>query len=181
MLANVDRGLLLTILVLAFAVAIVVIAGRVIWSIVKARKSRYPNSKRIIFWTLGSIFITAVSWVLNFGWIRFVMTFLLIPIIHGIVYFLANLFFSKYIDKSSKMSKLNLFFIIIYVTAYVFMPDGADVGGMYFFFGLIHNDTLSSIASFIADIAGIGHIVLFIMQIIEAKKIKKNMSADSNL
>lgn len=173
MLANVNRSLLLTLLIIVFVVAIVVIVGGVIFAIVKARKNNFPNSKKIIVCTFVSIIIAAVSWILNFGWIRFFMTFLLVPIIHGIVYFLVNLFFAKYTDQSPKMSRLNLLFIITYLIAYLLMPDGGDVGGMYFFFGLIHNDVLSGIASFISSIAVIGHIVLFVMQIVEIRKIKK--------
>ena len=53
------------------------------------------------------------------------------------------------------------------------MPDGTDVGEMYFFFGLIHSDVLSGVANFISSIAVIGHIVLFVMQIVEIGKVKK--------
>ena len=58
------------------------------------------------------------------------------------------------------------------------MPDGGDYGSMYFFFSLIHNDTLSSVANFISSIAVLGHIVMFIMQLIEIKKIKKGISTN---
>ena len=44
---------------------------------------------------------------------------------------------------------------------------------MYLFFGLIHSDVLSGIANFISSIAVIGHIILFVMQIVEIRKIKK--------
>lgn len=174
MLANVNRSLLLTLLIIAFVVAIVVIIGGVILAIVKAIKNKSSNSKKIIVCTFGSIIIAAVSWILNFGWLRFFMTFLLVPVIHGIVFFLSNMFFAKYTDQSPKMSRLNLLFIITYLIAYLLMPDGGDVGEMYFFFGLIHSDALSSAANFISSIAVIGHIVLFVMQIVEIRKIKKN-------
>jgi len=101
------------------------------------------------------------------------MTFLLIPVIHGIVFFSLSIFFAVYVDKSPKMLKFNVFFIITYLLSYVFMPDGADRGEMYFFFGLIHNDSLSSIAFYISGISFIVHIVLFFMQIFEVRKIKK--------
>ena len=57
------------------------------------------------------------------------------------------------------------------------MPDGGDIGGMYFFFGLIHSDTLSVAANFISSVACIAHIVLFILQIVEIRKIKENSIA----
>ncbi|MBE7011992.1 MAG: hypothetical protein E7415_04900 [Ruminococcaceae bacterium] len=173
MLANANLGLLLNLFVVLVVIAIVGVIGGVIWSIAKARKSGFRNSKRIVIWTVISIIIAAASWVLNFGWLRFFMTFLLIPVIHGIVFFSLSIFFAVYVDKSPKMLKFNVFFIITYLLSYVFMPDGADRGEMYFFFGLIHNDSLSSIAFYISGISFIVHIVLFFMQIFEVRKIKK--------
>lgn len=176
MLANANLGLLLNLFVILIFVAVVIIVGGVVWAIIKSGKSEAYTSKRIIIWTLYAIVIAAISWVFNFGWIRFFMTFLLIPVIHGIVFFSLNVLFAKYADKSPKMSKLNLLFIITYILVYVLMPDGADTGEMYFFFGLIHNNILSGIANFISGISFIAHIVLLIMQIVEIRRIKKSIS-----
>ena len=169
MLAKVNKNFLLALLIVVFIVALVVIVGGTILGIVKARKA----SKKVIFRTLGSIIIAAISWILNFGWLRFMMTFLLFPIIHGILFFLANMFFCKYTDESPLMSKWNLLFIITYLIAYVFLPDAADAGGMYFFFGLINSDILSDVAYYLSIAAGIAHIVLFVLQFCEIRKIKK--------
>ncbi len=176
MLANVNRGLMLALLIIGLVIVFSAVIGGLIWAIVKARKNNSRNSVKVIVCTVGSIFIAAVSWILNFGWLRFFMTFLLVPVIHGIVFFLANMFFAKYTDQSPKMSRLNLLFIITYLTAYLFMPDGGDIGEMYFFFGLIHSDILSNIAFFISNIVATGHVVLFVLQIFEMRQIKKNIS-----
>jgi len=157
--------------------AIVVIVGGIIWSIIKIRKNNSSKFKKVTIMTFASILIAAVSWVLNMGWVRFFMTILLIPVVHGIVFLLANLFFAKYIEQSPKMAKLNILFIATYLIAYLFLPDGADVGGMYFFFGLIHNDTLSTIAGSLSGIAVIGHIALFVIQMIEVFTIKKKQKS----
>ena len=174
-------SLLIIMFVVAIAVAVFIIVGGTIWVIVKARKNGFSNSKKVIFYTIGAIIIAAFSWVLNFGWLRFIMTFYLIPIIHAIIFFLANMFLAKYTDQSSKMQKLNSLFIIAYLATYVFLPDGGDIGEMYFFFGLIHNDIISYIASFVSRIAGVGHIVLFILQLVEINKIKKTISENNVL
>jgi hypothetical protein len=50
---------------------------------------------------------------------------------------------------------------------YLSLPDGGDVGPMYVFFGLIHNDIVANISYIISSISFIGNIVLFILQIVE--------------
>ena len=92
MLANVNRSLLLTLLIVAFVVAIVVIVGGVLLAIVKARKNNSPNSKKIIVRTFVSIIIAAVSWIFNFGWIRFFYDFLI-----SSYYSWNSIFFGKYL------------------------------------------------------------------------------------
>ena len=161
-------------------VGLLLVIGLIVFVTVKAvkvlKQNNFYGKKRTILMSIFYILLVIVSWFLNMGWIRFFMTFLLIPFIHAVVFFLTNFFATKYFDKSTKIRNLNIWFIISYLIAYLLMPDGGDYGGMYFFFGLIHNDTLSSVANFISSIAGLGHIVMFIMQIMEIKKIKKNIS-----
>ena len=161
-------------------VGLLLVIGLIVFGIVKAvkvlKQNNFYGKKRTILMSIFYILIVIASWFLNMGWIRFFMTILLIPFIHAVVFFLTNFFATKYFDKSTKIRKLNLWFTISYLIAYLLMPDGGDIGGMYFFFGLIHNDTLSGIANSISSIAVIGHIVMFVMQIIEIKKIKKNIS-----
>lgn len=159
---------------------LIFVIGLIVLGIVKTikvlKKNDFYGKKRTILISICYILVVLASWFLNMGWIRFFMTFLLIPFIHAVVFFLTNFFVTKYFDKSTKIKKLNIWFIISYLIAYLLMPDGGDIGGMYFFFGLIHNDTLSGIANSISSIAVIVHIVMFIMQIVEIKKIKKNIS-----
>ena len=159
---------------------LLLVIGLIVFGIVKAikvlKQNNFYGKKRTMLMSIFYILIVIASWFLNMGWIRFFMTFLLIPFIHAVVFILTNFFATKYFDKSTKIRKLNLWFTISYLIAYLLMPDGGDIGGLYFFFGLIHNDTLSYVANFISSIAVMGHIVMFIMQIVEIKKIKKNIS-----
>ncbi len=159
-------------------VGLLLVIGLIVLGIVKAIKTLKQNNfyckKKTILMSLLYILIVIVSWFLNMGWIRFFMTFLLIPFVHAVVFFLTNFFATKYFDKSPKIRKLNFWFIISYLITYLLMPDGGDYGGMYFFFGLIHSDTLAGIANFVSSVAGIAHIVLFVLQIVEIRKIKRN-------
>ncbi len=170
-----NMNFFLILLIAFFVIAIAVVAGGMIWAIVKARKENGSNYIKTIVITVSSMLVAAVSWVLNLGWLRLFMTFFMVPVIHGIVFFIANLCFAKYIDKSTKMKKMNMLFIITYLIAYIILPDGGDEGGMIFFFGLIQNHILSFVAMYASYIAFIGHIILFIMQIEQVKKIKRNL------
>ncbi len=180
-LENENGNSLIKLLIIMFLVAIVgsiaLILGRVVLAMVKAIKNSAPASKKVIFYTIGAIIIAAASWVLNFGLLRFLLTILMIPMIHGILFLFANIYFAKYTEKLPNMKKLNLLFIITYLIAYVFLPDVDEM----VFFGLIHNNIISYIASFISRIAGVGHIVLFILQIVKIKEIKKSISENNEL
>ena len=178
MLSNVPGEILLFLLIIFFLVAILVVLGGTVWAVTKAKIEKSKSSKNNIIMTVVFIFIAAISWLLNFGWLRFIMTFMLIPFTHAIIFFLANLHVGKYLDKSTKIKKINLCFMITYLATYIFFPDGADYGGMYFFFGLIHNDILSIIAMCISYIAGLSHIILFIVQLVQIIKIKKSIKCN---
>ena len=103
MLSNVPSNVLLLSLILIFVIAIVVIVGGTIWVILKDGKNNSSNKKKIILLSIFAIFAAAVSWILNMGWIRFVMTLMLIPFIHAIIFFLTNLFMASYADKAKNI------------------------------------------------------------------------------
>lgn len=181
MLANANKSLLLGLLVILCVIALAVLVGGVFWSVVKVKKAKSSNYKKVVIWTYLSIIIATASWVFNFGWLRFIMTIMLIPVIHGIVFFVANLIFGAYVDQSPKMKRLNIFFVITYIVYYVLIPDGGDYGVMYSFFGLIHSNTVSGVSYSISTIASLCHGVLFVMQIVQVRKIKKQMRYTDNL
>ena len=180
MLANTKPFLLYLVMLITFVVAVAVVVGGTIWVIAKIRKSKSLYSKKVILYTVAAIVIAAISWILNMGWIRFFMTFLGIPFIHGIVFFLANMFFAKYTDRSRGMSALNLWFVISYLVVYLLLPDGGDYGEAYFFFGLIQSDALSGVAGLISNAAIVAHIVLFVLQIISMRKIKTSIAKNNS-
>ncbi len=140
----------------------------------------FCGKKKTILMSLFCIIIVMASWFFNMGWLRFFMTIILIPFVHAVVFFLTNFFAAKYFDKSTKIKKLNLWFIVSYIIAYLLMPDGGDIGEMYFFFGLIHSNKLSGMADSLSFAAFVGNIVFFAMQVSEIKKIKKNTVFNPN-
>lgn len=180
MLSNVPRELLSFLLNLIVVVMIVVIVGGTVWAIIKSIKKNSAEQRRVIILTWISLFVAALSWVLNIGWLRIIMTFLLAPFIHAIVFFAINFSVAKYVSQSPKIKKLNLFFIITYLLLYIFLPDGGDVGGLYLFFGLIHNDTLAYVGEFISSLAFVAHVVFLIMQVIEMGKTETGKNKKNN-
>lgn len=161
-------------LIIVATVLLSATVGLMISMILKVKKGVLCSRIWICLTTVLSMLLVALSWVLNFGWIRFFLTLLLFPLIHGIAFLVSNIVFSKYANRSHKMVKLNLLYIASYLISYIFMPDGGDIGGLYFFFGLIHNDVLSYIAAFISYLAFIGQILFFVLQIDKIRMIKKN-------
>ena len=119
-----------------------------------------------------SILVVVATWMFNLGWLRLFMTAFLIP--HIVLFVFMNLYSTKYFDNSKRIKILNIFFVLTFLFAYVFMPDSDDISS-YVFFGLVHNENVLNIAEIISTVAFVGNVVTFIMQIIGIEKIKKNL------
>ena len=119
-----------------------------------------------------SILVVVATWIFNLGWLRLFMTAVLIP--HIVLFVFMNLYSTKYFDNSKKIKILNIFFVLTFLFAYVFMPDGDDISS-YVFFGLVHNENILNIAEIISTAAFVGNVVTFIMQIVGIERIKKNL------
>lgn len=119
-----------------------------------------------------SILVVVATWIFNLGWLRFFMTAVLIP--HIVLFVFMNLYSTKYFDNSKRIKILNIFFVLTFLFAYVFMPDSDDISS-YVFFGLVHNENVLNIAEIISTVAFVGNVVTFVMQIIGIEKIKKNL------
>ena len=159
-------------------IRLILVIGLIVFGIIKGiqflRKNKFFGKTKTIILSIILILLVSISWVFNMGWLRIIMTILFIPIIHSVVFFFMNLCSARYFNESKRVKLLNVYFILTFLIAYFLMPDGGDYGEMYFFFGLVHSDILSAIACFVSTMAFVGHIVLFVMQIIEIKKIMKN-------
>ena len=139
----------------------------IINSIISTKKDRNNSKLKYNLISILFVIIAIVSWVFNMGWLSFIMTFLAVPIIHTIAFIIINSFSLSYIDKSVKLKRYVNLSYITYLLGYLSLPDGGDVGPMYVFFGLIHNDIVANISYIISSISFIGNIVLFILQIVE--------------
>lgn len=157
---------------------VLLIIGLIIYAIIKTVKFLRENSFRgkgkMIIISVISILIMASSWVINMGWLRLILTFLLIPVIHILAFFLMNLYSSKYFEKSKKLKVLNVFFVMTFLACHLFMADFDDVS-IYAFYRLIRDERLLSITGQVSFTSFFAHIVLFIVQVIEIRKLKKSI------
>ncbi len=181
MLANVNKNLIFYFLIALPCVLIALILSFLIFSIIKAKKKGEYTNLKMILSTVASIIIAGASWIFNMGWIRVILTIMLVPFIHAIVFFVTNLYISKYIRSSNKLKLLNVIFFVSYLMSYVLLPDGGDVGGVYVFFWLIHNDVLGYVCAVVCTFAIITHIVVFILQIIQVIKLKREIKSQNDI
>lgn len=176
MLANAPLNFFfLFIIIVLIILALAILAGMVIivrnW--IQGKKSRdYTKVKYNLICVLCMV-IAAVSWITNFGWVRFFMTLVTIPFIHAIVFFSINFFAVTQIKKSHMLKVLTLLSFVTYLCGYIFLPDGGDVGPMYVFFGLLHNDSMYGLCSAISWTGFAGNVVFMVLQMIEAIKIRR--------
>ena len=155
---------------------VIAITGIIIWGIAKLiklfKKNNLTKNKPLLL-SVICIVIATLSLVLNIGWIRFCMIIMLIPIIHPILFLWTNLYASKLFVDSTILKIINYLFIATYLSFWVLLPDGGDVGPTYCLFNLVRNDAFTDVAWAVSVNAGIAHIVLFIIQIIGFLKLKK--------
>lgn len=168
---------ILIFIVIATVLAFIVLATV---ELVKATKSKSVYRVFGVIIPILSILIAMASWFLNFGWLRFFLTFIAVPVIHAIVLFTVFFFCSRCAEKSKLMGVLLLLFDLSYLAAYLFFPDFGDVGGMYSFFGLIKNELLVNLATVVSGLALEGHIMLLVIILVLRHNLKKKQKSDSN-
>lgn len=114
MLANAPLNFFfLFIIIVLIILALAILAGMVIivrnW--IQGKKSRdYTKVKYNLICVLCMV-IAAVSWITNFGWVRFFMTLVTIPFIHAIVFFSINFFRGNTDQKISHVESIYLFIV----------------------------------------------------------------------
>lgn len=177
MLAMIPRELLLTILILIlliFGLTVLVGIAAIICAFIKAKKN--GNYKQLTYNSvcLLCVVIMVAAWITNLGWIRFIMTLMAIPFAHAIIFMIINFFAASQIERSARLKILTILSYITYVVAYVFLPDGGDVGPMYVFFGLVHNHMAVYASEVISTLGFAGNIIVLIIQIIEIIILKRN-------
>jgi len=113
--------------------------------------------------------LTAVmlaSWFLNFGWLRFVATFLLFPLVQGGLFILLNVFSSKYYRRSKPLWIVTVLSLATFLLPHLLIPDVSDIGPTYFFFGLIQNSAAADIAMGFGSLFLLVHLGLFTAQFV---------------
>ncbi len=125
----------------------------------------------MILLSLLSILIVAVSWLMNFGFIRLFCSLMLIPIAHAVIVFAICVVTSNYTNYK-KIRIYNFLFCITYILSNILFPD-ADEISYRMFFGLIENDFMCNLGEVLSIISLITHIVLIVLQVIEIGRIDK--------
>ncbi len=164
---------ILAIAVVCIAAAAVLFAiGIIIRSIIQAAKSK--NFTKLIFNLLSVLCIAlgAWSWLFNFGWFRFFLTFLGIPVIHAAAFFFINNFAATYTNKSRILKIAVIISHITYLLGYFSLPDGGDIGPMYAFFTLIRDDALTGICFTIAGFGFFINAVCLVFELIWSMTLK---------
>lgn len=177
MLANIPRSVLPILLPFALLIAVSAVVGGMAWALVAARKRNVPQVKWILLASVLSVVIATASWLFNFGWIRFFLTFLCVPFVHAAVFFLTNILVAMYAEWSKKIGAIQICFGITYLLSYLLLPDAGDYGESYFFFGLVRSDAWSSVAGSIAFAAVLTHIVLFVLLVVFAVISKRKVKS----
>ena len=173
MLADVNTTLLLVVCLSILAIGLITGIVILVKSIISSKKDGSYLKLKYNLVAILLVIIATASWVLNMGWLRFIMTFLAVPVIHTIAFMIINNFSLSYIDESVKLKRFVVLSYVTYITGYLLLPDSADIGPMYVFFGLIHNDIFANIAYNISSTAFAANIVFLILQLAERKKAKK--------
>ena len=179
MLANVPRSLLLILLITVLvvsALAILFSIFLIIRAIVKAKKTGVFTIPKYIFISVACVLIAIIAFVCNMGWIRVIMLFMAIPFIHTLIFFFINVFAASQIEKSRLLKIFFILSCITYLCGYVFLPDGGDVGPMYVFFGLLHNDITIGICFTLAGLGFSGNVIFLVLQLVEAIRSKKKLN-----
>ncbi len=176
MLSKIPSELLLTVMLITLAVAILAGIIFIVRSIITAIKAKKYNKLKFNILSVLCVIIAAASWLLNLGWMRFFLTLIAVPFIHAIVFFCVNNFAATYAEKSKKLKICTIISYITYLISYLLLPDGGDTGGMYVFFGLINNETITNICFLVCSFAVQVHIIFVILQIAFANEAKKEMN-----
>ena len=122
--------------------------------------------------SLLSVAVTALAWVLNFGWFRLFLLAVMAPIIHAAIFVAVNMFAASFFSKCPKIRIVNLFFVITYILPNILFPDAGDSGATYSCFGLIDDISFTNFAWTASALLFVVHIVLLAVQIVMMINVK---------
>ena len=136
------------------AVAVLVAVGAcIVWGTVRAVRSARTPQKQGDKKTYGYYIVTLlcvavmfISWIVNIGWYRIILTWIPIPLIHTIAFVVIDFKAATNVAHSDKLKKYIPLSWATYLAAYLLFPDGGDEGTVRVFFNLIQNDVLCTVA-----------------------------------
>lgn len=156
--------------------AALIILGHIFISAVKAKKS--GNYTKIIYNALTAvcIIIAALSWVLNLGWVRYIFSLAMLPVLHCILFWFIENYAASY-SQNSKILGISIFIsYVTFIMFYIFLPDFNEQRTIFALFNTITSTTAIdmcfyiSMASLILNTATLIFQIIFCM-IIKHKKI----------
>ncbi len=118
--------------------------------------------------------LTLASWILNFGYTRLTLSFVLFPVLHCAAAILINIFSAKYASFLKNLKVYTWLYNVSYALFYLLLPDQADVG-RYMVFGLIENNVITGVATYFAWAFFIISVVIFVLQIVEIEIQKRRL------
>ncbi len=148
--------------------------ARLIRLFIKFIKVNQTKSIAYLSLMIICILIAFASWILNFGWFRLILTFYGISIVFTVLFVMSNSKAASHISESKKLQVYTVITYVTYLCAYLFLPDGGDVGPMYVFFSLIQSNTIAYISFFLFIISFGAYIVFTILQFKEVDKINED-------
>ena len=139
------------------------------------RRSKGHSNKTAKKWyviIILSVVIMILSWIFNMGWLRVVLTWIPLPFIHTVAFLFINIKTANKVSSFQSLKKYIILSCTTYLLSYLLFPDGGDIGGMYFFFGLIRNNLIASIMMYIAPIVLLANIAVLVFEYSELQKCK---------
>lgn len=154
------------------AVGFVFVLFRLVCLFFKIKKLNTPGIMPYCFLTIVSLLIMVASWILNLGWRRIFLTFILFPLAHTTLFAIFNGKSMLGFAKSKKLKKYTLLSCITHIALYLSFSDFPDYTS-YTFFGLLRGHKISGYADVLCIIILLAHITVLILQAVEIKRIKK--------
>lgn len=126
------------------------------------------------------LIMVLLSLIINFGWLRIIVLIMGVPlimlIIHYIIFFVVNNYYSHFANYSKKLGIVNKLVYATYFMSWVFFPDCGDDGSpARMFFGIIkfYSETILQIFLFLSVILLFFNFMLLIIQFVGTVRINK--------
>ena len=154
----------------AMAVCFIIFLWSLILCILKVKNTKFEGKKNVVLMSVGCIVVALASWVLNIGWLRFVMSLLFVPLTYCAIFFTVNVVAGKYSKCSAKLKWCNILYMVTFIVANVLYPDVSGtvegVGDVYCLFGFIKNSQCITTLQSVANVVLVIHAVLFVVQLV---------------